>query len=289
MKKIKYSFLILSSIFLAACEDKIDLDLEEGRQQLVVDGFLTNDSSIQTVRLTLSAAYFLNAATPGVNTATVQVIGPNNQIFNFQSDGEGNFNYDPSTGGALDSIGFPYLLNLVYNGSTYLSRSILNPVPPIDSMTATFEENELGQEDGFYTEFFARDIEGRDDFYWIKAFKNGKTISPDDPSSLILAANAAFGAGFDGTEFITPIRAAITNEDDPFAVGDTSSVELYSLNFEAYAFLQQVTIQANNGGLFATPPANIRSNIFDAAGNIQDEVLGIFSISAVSKNSLVIK
>ena len=51
-----------------------------------------------------------------------------------------------------------------------------------------------------------------------------------------------------------PIRASITNGDDPFEIGDISSVELLSMNRDAYEFLEQVTIQANNGGLFATPP-----------------------------------
>jgi hypothetical protein len=63
---------------------------------------------------------------------------------------------------------------------------------------------------------------------------------------------------------------------------------LLSINEEVFEFLEQVTIQANNGGLFSTPPANIKSNIKDVTGNRQDEVLGVFSMSAVSKNQIII-
>jgi hypothetical protein len=282
--------IYISLVFLfSSCEDVIDVDLDQGKSQLVVDALLTNDSSLQIIRLTKSADYFLNAPTPAASGAIVSVLGPNGKTFTFANTGNGSYTYDPNTNGRLDSVGFMYQLNLVYENRTYISTSLLNPVPPIDSITYSFEENELGQEDGYYAQFWATDFFGRKDFYYIRAFKNGITINPDNPSSLILSEDAAFGGnGADGFPFILPIRASITNGDDPFALGDISSVELLSMNRDAYEFLEQVTIQANNGGLFSTPPANIKSNIKAADGSSQDEVLGVFSLSSISKNSIQI-
>ena len=289
MKQLKYILIVFSLIGIYSCEDAIDLDLDPGANQLVVDAFLNNDSGLQTIRLTQSAAYFSNVRTPSENLATVDVIGPDNKRFNFISDGNGNFNYDTQNG-LLDSVGFSYQLELVYNGITYKATSILNPVPKIDTMTYSFEEEELGSEEGYYAQFFATDFAGRKDYYWIKAFKNGISINEENNSSLILSEDAAFsGGGADGFPFILPIRAAITNEDDPFELGDVSSVELWSMELNAYEFIEQVTIQTNNGGLFATPPANIRSNILDGAGNLQEEVLGVFSLSAISRDSILIR
>ncbi|MAY83043.1 MAG: hypothetical protein CMP59_02835 [Flavobacteriales bacterium] len=281
------SFLILSVV---ACEDEIDLDLEEGRTQLVVDAFITNDSNIQVIRLTTTAPYFLNEATPTVSGASVKIIGPAAVEYIFQDGGNGDYTYDPSTQGRLDSTNFTYRLELSYNGEQYTAHSKLNPVPPIDSMTVAFEEEELGSEEGYYTQFWARDFVGTQDFYWIKAFKNGEPIRPDNPSSLILSEDAAFGGnGADGFVFILPLRAAITNSDEPFEIGDVSSVELLSLNEDVFEYLDQVTIQANNGGLFATPPSNIRTNIRDINGGLQDEVLGVFSLSSISRNAIQIQ
>ncbi len=290
MKQLKYILIIFCLIGIYSCEDVIDLDLESGPNQLVVDAFLTSDSGLQTIRLTQSAAYFSNVRTPSENLAKVDVLGPNNKRFNFISDGNGNFNYNTQSNGLLDSIGFPYQLELVYKNLSYKATSILNPVPEIDSMTFAFEEGGIGFEGGYYTQFFATDFEGRKDYYWIKGFKNGLPTDQKNPSNLILSEDASFGGdGADGFPFILPFRAAITNSDDPFELGDISSVELWSMERNAYEFIQQVTIHANNGGLFSTPPSNIRSNILDASGNLQEEILGVFSLSSISKSSIIIQ
>lgn len=287
MQKFVLLFLIIC-VFIS-CEDEIEVDLEEGKSQLVVDGFVNNDSSLQTVRLTLSAPYFLNRETPQVTDATVEVLGPAGVIYTFVNQQDGNYIYDPTTQGALDSTLFPYKLRIRYDNKEYSCIQKLPPVPQIDSMIQVFEEETSFNEAGYFPEFFARDFVGREDWYWIRAFKNGEPID-DDPSSFILSKDAGFfGAEADGFQFIVPIRSAITNSENPFEVGDTSNVELLSITEEVYEFIEQASIQANNGGLFSTPPANIKSNIKDAAGNSQNEVLGVFSMSSISKSELIIK
>lgn len=285
----KISLLLLIFPFFA-CEDVIDVDLDQGKSQLVVDGFLTNDSSLQIIHLSLSNDFFSNTSPPPVTNAEVQVVGPKGEKYAFIGNDKGDYIYDPASNGSLNQSGGKYRLELVYEGETYTATSVLEPVPPIDSMTVAFEEEEIGQEEGYYTQFFARDFPGRKDFYWIRAFRNGKPIDPENPAELILSEDASFGGeGADGFPFILPIRAAITNEEDPFELGDTSTVELLSMNEDAYLFLQQVALQADNAGLFSTPPANVRPTIRDAFGQPQEKVLGVFSISAISKSSIVAK
>lgn len=288
MKNLVY--LLVLSIVFTACEDVIDVDLDQGESQLVVDAFVTSDSSIQYIRLTKSADYFLNAPTPAVVDAQVRIVGPANQVYTFVSNNNGDFTYNPMTNGPIDSIGFPYRLEITYNNIPYQATSILNPVPPIDSITSSFEEAELGAEEGYYAQFWARDFAGREDYYWIKSYRNNLPLYPNDPSIIILSQDAAFGGNAaDGFVFILPLRAAITDEEEPYIVGDTASVEIFSINKDVFEFLEQASIQANNGGLFSTPPANIRSNIKDGAGNAQEEVLGVFSMSAVSRASKIIE
>ena len=287
MKHILFALIVAATF--SSCEDVIDLDLDNGKNQLVVDGFVNNDTSIQIIRLTSSAPYFSNVATPSENGASLRLIGPNNITYNFISDGEGNYQYDPKTLGAIDSIGFEYKLEINFNGSTYISTSVLNPVPIIDSMPYDFEPSGLGSEEGYYTQFYARDFAGRKDYYWIKPFRNGEPVY-EDPTFIILSEDATFGGDSgDGLVFIVPFRAIITDQGNPFVLGDISSVELHSLNSDAYEFLDQLVNSSGNDGLFAVPPSNIRSNIFDAAGNTQDEVLGLFSLSAISKFEVIIQ
>lgn len=282
--------LLFVSILISGCEDNIDLELDNGKTQLVVDAFVTSDSSEQVITLSLSAPYFFNQETPRENNATVFVEGPNGKQFNFVNDGDGNFRYNPTLNGAMDSIGYTYKLSVIFDNKEYVSFSTLNPVPVIDSMTVAFEEEELGAEEGFYTQFYARDFAGRKDYYWIRPFKNGEAVYKDEPAFIILSEDAAFGGdGADGFVFILPLRAVITDSEFPFEVGDTSSVELLSLNRESYEFLDQVVNASGSDGLFATPPANYPTNILDASGNTQEEVLGIFSLSASSKSQIIIE
>ena len=291
MRTIIYiiSFILIANSF-SSCEDVIDLDLKNGRRQLVIDGFINSDSTIQSIRLTKSAAYFLNAPTPSVNNAVVKIEGPNNLVYPFVNDGNGNYNYNPTSMGKLDSIGFEYRLIVEYENNTYLGKSTLKPVPVIDSITYEFEEADLGSEEGYYAQFWAKDFYGSRDFYWIKAYKNSNPIDTLQYAQFILSQDAAFdGPAADGLTFILPIRASITNRDEPFIIGDSCSVELLSMNEDAWNYLIQVSSQANNGGLFATPTANVRSTITDLAGNLQNDVLGVFSISSISRNYKIIQ
>ncbi len=290
MKKILYILLIASIFTIYSCEDKIDLDLDTGRTQLVIDAFVSSDSTLQTIRVTQTASYFLNSPTPGVSNAAVSIEGPNNTIYNFSHNSNGNYTYDPSTNGRIDSIGYEYKLKITANNKDYMSVSTLNPSPVIDSITYNFEEEEPGAEEGYYAQFWSRDFAGRRDWYWIKAFKNKDPIDTASYAQYNLSQDAAFsGDAADGFIFIVPIRAGITNEDEPFIIGDSVSVELISINEVVWNYLIQVSTQANNGGLFATPTANIRTNITDIAGQVQNDVLGVFSMSSISRNSIIIE
>lgn len=290
MKKILYTLLFGSIFTIYSCEDKIDLDLDTGRTQLVIDAFVSSDSTIQTIRVTQTAPYFSNAPTPGVSDAIVSIEGPNNATYNFIHTGNGNYTYDPASNGIIDSVGYEYKLKITANNNDYMSISTLNPSPVIDSITYSFEEEEPGAEEGYYAQFWARDYAGRRDWYWIKAFKNGNPIDTVSYAQYNLSQDAAFsGDAADGFIFIVPIRAGITNEEEPFIIGDSVSVELISINEVVWNYLIQVSTQANNGGLFATPTANIRTNITDIAGQVQNDVLGVFSMSSISRNSIIIE
>ena len=183
----------------------------------------------------------------------------------------------------MDSIGISYEFQVTYQGALYRAASILNPVPPIDSIKYEFEEVTFGDgEDGYQAEFFATDIAGREDFYWVKGFKNNAKIG--DVNSFFTSENGAFGGtNADGLLFVFPVRVfAINDGDERYQLGDNIRVELWSINEEIAEFFSAVETQTNNGGLFSTPPSNVKSNIRNANGLSQNEVLGAFCISSIT-------
>ena len=190
-------------------------------------------------------------------------------------------------------MGGTYYLNIDIDGTAYESISQLGDVPSVDSITWRLSEETAFIEESFFANFWARDLEGVGDTYWIKSWKNDTLLNK--PSEINIAYDAAFSidGNADGLFFIQPIRELINPYEfddktdvllNPFEVGDSIFVELNSISQDAFYFLQQVQIQtAREGGfgeLFAVPLANIQSNIFSE--NLNERVVGFFCISGVS-------
>jgi len=289
--KTKLIFLLILSISLVSCEDVVDIDLQEGETLYVADAFITNESKQQLIRLTTTAPYFDNSLAPSIKGATVTVAGSDGSLYNFTENINGYYIWTPSFAGEkIDSIGVTYTLNVTIGNEFFTATSLLNPVPPIDSIAFEYDDDPKEDEDDGYTaEFFATDIPNRTDFYWIKAYQNGKRVGGEGNFSLT-DKDAAFGdLADDGKLFIFPLRVFTINENDTYyQLNDSIRVELLSINEEIHEFLEAVSVQTNNGGLFATPPANVYGNILDANNRPQKKMLGAFSISAISKRGAIV-
>ncbi len=85
MKKNPY---ILSVIFLVlfSCTEKIDIDLDDNFDRLVVEGYISNDTSevfqYNYVKLTRTTNYYYNQAAPIVTNASV-IISDNDYQYTF--------------------------------------------------------------------------------------------------------------------------------------------------------------------------------------------------------------
>lgn len=290
MKNYFIYLFILSFVFVS-CEDVVDIDLQDGETLYVADAFLTNESTEQLIRLTTTASYFDNSAPPAIKGATVTVTGSDGTLYNFTESLNGYYVWSPAfPGDKIDSLGETYTLNITIGNEFFQATSVLNPVPPIDSIAFEFDDDPKDEDDEGYTaEFFATDIPNRADYYWIKAYKNGQRVGGEGNFSLT-DKDAAFGdVDIDGRLFIFPLRVFTINEDDYYyQINDTLRVELYSINAETHEFLEAVSVQTNNGGLFATPPANVYGNIRDANNQPQKKMLGAFNISSVSKKTAIV-
>ena len=141
--------LFILSIAFYSCEKVIDVELQEGESQLVVDAFITFyygsvalNSGIenQVIKLRKTAAYFNNAPAPPALGATVTVTDILKRTFVFKDDNnDGDYTY---SGPFLLSftnppMGFPgnaYQLDIKYNGEEFTSQAYMDNVPRIDSL-----------------------------------------------------------------------------------------------------------------------------------------------------------
>lgn len=282
---LKYIALFFAGLSLTACETIIDTNLDTGLTQLSVDATLTDQPGPQTIRLTQTAGYFNNGAAPIASGATVIVTDNAGRVYAFTDpDKDGYYVWTPAAKDTLGRIGNTYRLSIQYGGNTYAASSKMNRVPVVDSLIFRKEKiNPISQTEGYQAEFFAKDFAGATDYYRVKFYRND-TLQ-NKPRNIITLKDASFpgSADTDGLVFIRPFRES-ANPDSLYALNDLVKVEILSLTPEAFNFWQQFQQQITNGGLFATPPANIPTNVFNTSPNGRNAV-GFFTASAIRSRS----
>jgi hypothetical protein len=309
MKRIIYLALIFTSVLaLISCETKINPELEKVDPILAVDAWLTDKPGEQTIILTQTQSYFDDSTPPPVTGALVRVTDSNNMIYAFNESPTkpGYYIWKPIGNALIGIVGTSYTLSIQTAGENYTATSRMGPVPNIDSIT--FKKNEPTQPnpDFYRGQFYAKDVVGVGDTYWIRTYKNGILLSK--PSEINVAYDAGFdpGGGFysriektkDGrdttilVEFIAPIRGRINPNDkdendkalSPYIPGDSAYVEIHSTTVAAYNYLNEVSIQTNRPGgfseLFARPIFNVSTNILNVNASGKKAV-GFFNVAAV--------
>ena len=282
--------LLFLSVILISCEEKIDIDLDSGTSQVTVDAWITNKPGRQIVKLTRSTDYFANAPSPVVTGATVNIVDDEGRVFNFiDSDGDGEYVWEPGLGDTLTRVGHNYTLNVITGNDHFVSEAQMQPTVVIDSITQYKQIDGFGTDSVIRAEFWARDLFGRMDYYWIRTYRNG--VFNNRPSGILTAQNAAFGNG-DGLYFIVPYRQGINDFGSPYQQGEVVKVEVYGINEASFDFLNQAQSQMINGGLFATPPYNVKSNIRNIDPSVTETSripVGWFEVAASNSLQIIIK
>lgn len=287
---MKQPLIFAISLFIAfalySCETPIDANLDTGPVQLSVDATLTDQPGPQTIRLTQTAPYFNNSTAPAATGAAIAVSDNTGRTFAFTDlDNDGYYTWKPDTKDTLGRVGQTYQLSITYQGDTYVATSRMNRVPAVDSIIFRKEKiNPLSATEGYQAEFFARDFRGATDYYRIRYARNG--VVANKPRDIITLKDGSFpgSADTDGLVFIRPFRQSI-NPDSLYALNDSVRVEIQSLTPESFEFWQQFSQQITNGGLFATPPANVPTNIVNATANGRSAT-GFFLATAIRSRSV---
>lgn len=295
MKKIILNSIIWVLILgCIACEDEVQLNLDDAPPVLVIDAWINNKPVDQRIVLTRSQPYFDNGMPQGVSGAMVVVADDLGNTFTFSEQAPGEYVW-PFEGTPLGEVGRTFSLEITTEGNVYQAASTMKRVPEVDSVVFTFrEEEDAFREQGYYGEFVATDLPGAGDTYWIKAFKNDTLLLR--PFEINIAADAGFSSGgiIDGVVFIQPIQDAVNPLNDdldaiiPYVPGDSLYVEIHSITVGAFNFLGQLAIQTQRDGgfdeIFAEPLENLPTNINRISGPSEEPVVGFFSVSAVASN-----
>jgi len=293
MKKFITSSLILAALMLfSSCEDVVQIKLDEGSKIYVIDAFLT-DGTFNNVHITTNDSYFSDGPAPFVAGAQVALKDLTaGTTFSFSYSGNGNYFYATNDNSVIGIVDHRYELNVTIDNTTYTSFSVMKRRAGIDSIEVQSLEDAGGfgpppTVPYFFCNLYAKDkTDANTDYYWIKTIRNDTLIfGPSDINISIDGTNGPVNiSGLDSTAFTPPITFLGFTR---FYKGATCEVQIHSISKEAYFFFVQAQAQISNGGLFATTPENVKTNIITPAG-APSKAIGWFNMAAVAKAKVVI-
>jgi hypothetical protein len=290
-KNFLYSlFIVLTSFLLVSCEDEVSVDLDRGEPQFTIDAILTDKKSEQIIRISKSIQFFDNSGLfPPVSVDSVVLEDQSGKKFYFIENTPGTYTFNPA-GADTFSVGNEYSLTVYHKTDIYQARSKMNRSTPIDSITYEFIEGGGfgGNTTGYFVFLNAVDQLGVGDCYWIRTYRNGNFLNR--PSEINTAFDASGpGAASDGLAFIFPIAFLGLNDfQNPYQLGDKVKVEILGITRSFYEFLNEAQTQIQNGGLFAPPPANVRTN-FTVNNKNAPAPVGFFNICGFEELEITIE
>lgn len=274
MKQLKYTFSFFTLVLLfSSCQDVIDIELEEATQRLVVEGAVQSHVDTQFVKLSYSSDFF-ETTLPDytvLSGAEISFYEDNQSLgkmtFNTQTEQFEIFH--------RPEIGSEYYIDITLpDGKNYRSEpEELRFAGTIDSIYSEVDENNFFFQNAVQVLLSTKEVEGPGDAYKWKVFINGEYQSTGDD---------LFFINDDLIEGNTLNRAPVylfPREEYDQLVEENGQIEVVvwqtGITRNYYRFITQLAEQSFTGGPFDTPPAELRSNVFNTADD-DERALGYF-------------
>jgi len=254
--------ILLCAILFFSCEDTIDVDLPEVETRLIVDGLVRVDKSQELVdvkiKLRESSNFFEENQPTQAESVLIYYGKPTSgglfEDISFSTLVEkdlGSGIYVPNL--EQDQIrtafvepGVVFILQITHQGKRYYAQTEYAPTVPIDNLeqgTDTFLDEEETEIIVTFTD------NGDEDNFYLFDFMNSEFLVVEDEF-------------FQGQQFSFSYFY-----DDEITTGETVTVSILGATEEFYNYMDLVLEQTeNNGGVFQTPVATVRGNVFDITG-----------------------
>jgi len=256
---IKYFLLFYSAALFCSCETVIDVPLKDADQRIVIEGNITNDTNSCIVKISKVSNFYSSNTFNYVSNAIVKIVENGTTEFILQEIAPGIY----KSLGFVGIVGANYLLNVTVDGKEYLANSTMPAPVEIDSLT--LEDNFFfGDTSKVLVCHFQDPVNVANNYRYFSLFQDsiGRGIDIDRDQ---------FFNGENISHEVFEFSGNIAN-----FLGDTVTVELWSIDAAVYDYLFTLEATLNAGsGQFASP-ANPNSNINNGA-------LGYFSAHAISR------
>lgn len=300
MRKVTYLLPIL--FLILSCEDVIDVELPPTESKLVVNAVFRVDVTQQFIPVSLKVTetngfFEENTITQLDDNATIVYGIPNPDAPEILEGGgtsslaetepgsgvyepDPTFDEDQRIGIQFARPDMVFILFIQHKGSRYAARTPYSPVVPIDNLEQGDET--LFSEDDIELLVTITDREEEDN-YFVFDFDFNEFLALDD--------QFIDGQQFEFSYFY----------DKELQPGDEAEVSILGADLQFFNYMDLLIEQAEgSGGVFETPAATVRGNVFDVTGIDNSEIfdnverpdnfaLGYFAVVQEFKQGIVIE
>lgn len=272
----KFSIILLAFVaLLSSCQDDIDLELKDDQSGiLVVEAFLRNIPTRETIKLSRTTSYYNSEPEELVTGALVTITEDNGNPFQLkESTNADSLGYYIKPSSYTMKIGSAYTLTISIDDEIYTAVSELKPIPTIDSMEVFYNDIQflfasefvpIAPEDTLYDiNISYTELPTKGDVYLFKYYIND-TLASFYPRDFVYFDDEFLDGEVTGGVQQFPKAQA--------KYGDKVTLEMLSISEDLALFYEVLFNQTDlSGNLFASsPPANVPSNISNGArGNFQ--------------------
>lgn len=274
-----WSILLMLLLVSGACEDPIEIDIPDGPERLVVEGWIYDQPGPYQIKLSVTNNFNDLSPNPKVTNAHVTVQNILGQVYEFTEQEPGIYRSSADWRG---ETGMSYTCNITLEDGTEVISGTepLAQVPAIDSLffkevlPANIIDGIIQEE--YFMGSIIQDPPGENNYYRWRIQRNGAPLL--DVQSIVIFSDRFV----DGNVFQLEVPQLL------FARGDTVIVTQEAISEQAFDYYDLLIAQATTlGQSSGTAPAILRGNLL----NINDPsaiILGYFGAVSVTSDTLII-
>jgi len=265
MKQTYLNYQILAFIFsllALGCTKVIELPIgNQDKGKLVIEGEITNESGLQTVKLSQNVPFYDQNIYPAVSGAIVTLSDQAGASYSLTEGPTGTY----TTNTLIGLVSNTYTMQVVTNGLSYTASSTMPALVTLDNITA---KNSVFDKTKKTITVYYQDPAGIANYYRFVLYVNGVQVKGFFPY------NDTFTDG-------KPVRVDIRQTDMDIRTGATVTVEMHCIDKTMYTYWYTLASQSVNGPGGGVAPTNPPNTISPAA-------LGYFSAHTSQRKTIIV-
>ncbi|MEJ5053955.1 DUF4249 domain-containing protein [Sphingobacterium sp. MYb382] len=248
-----YFFMLISGFIFTSCEEVIDVNLNDSEARTVIEGQLSDLTSVQQIRVSETVSFSTDRNSKPIDKAVVLVRDDKGGFFTFQYTNNGIYEHRNFKPVAKRT----YSLEVRVGEQVFKSTAVMPPYVTVDSI-GILEQN-VFKDTYYFMTFKFHDPKDVSNYYKYDMSINGK------PFAFASTFNDKFNDGL----FVTH---QVGDFDNDLVQGDSITVRRYCIDKPVYNYWNEYQ---------RTNPSNAAPG--NPTSNISNNALGYFSVASAKQ------